>query len=317
MSQAQPKTLDTSVRATHVDAIRGFNRFYTGQIGLLREGLLDSPFSLTEVRVLYELAHRESPAATELATDLGLDAGYLSRILRRFEKRGFVTRKPSKIDGRRNHLLMTRAGRKAFNPLEDAADQEAAAMLDRLSTPQQRRLVDAMRTIETLIGARTDTGAPYTLRLHRPGDIGWIVHLHGVLYAREYGWGELFEALVAEIAAKFVQNFDAKRERCWVAEKDGSVVGSVFLVKQSDEVAKLRLLIVDPAARGLGIGQRLVTECVSFARESGYRTITLWTQDVLTAALHIYRKAGFRQVREEPHCAFGIPMVGQVWELTL
>jgi DNA-binding MarR family transcriptional regulator/N-acetylglutamate synthase-like GNAT family acetyltransferase len=305
-------------RLSHgVDAIRSFNRFYTGQIGLLREGMLDSPFSLTEVRVLYELAHRDSPAASELARDLGLDAGYLSRILRRFEKRGFVSKKPSKSDGRRSHLLMTKAGRKAFAPLDRGASQEAAAMLGHLSTAEQSRLVGAMRTIETLIGARAEPKTPYLLRPHQPGDMGWIIHLHGTLYAREYGWDERFEALVAEIAAKFIQNFDPKRERCWIAERDGAVVGSVFLVKQSEEVAKLRLLIVEPAARGLGIGNRLVAECVRFAREVGYRTITLWTQDVLEAAQHIYDKAGFRLVREEPHCAFGIPMVGQIWELTL
>jgi len=301
----------------HVDAVRSFNRFYTRQIGLLREGMLDSPFSLTEGRVLYELAHRESPTAAELARDLGLDAGYLSRILRRFEKRGYVSKKLSRIDGRRSHLLMTRAGRKAFAPLDRGASQEAAAMLGRLSAAEQGRLVGAMGTIEELIGAREEAKTPYLLRPHQPGDMGWIIHLHGAIYAREYGWDERFEALVAEIAAKFIQNFDAKRERCWVAEKDGAIVGSVFLVKQSEEVAKLRLLIVDPAARGLGIGNRLVTECVRFARQAGYRTITLWTQDVLRAAQHIYEKSGFRMVREEPHCAFGIPMVGQIWELTV
>jgi len=279
--------------------------------------MLDSPFSLTEVRVLYELAHRESPTATELVRDLGLDAGYLSRILQRFGKRGFVSRKPSKTDGRRSHLLMTKAGRKAFGPLDRGASQQAAAMLGGLTTAELRRLVGAMRTIETLIGPRTEAQAPCLLRPHKPGDIGWIIHLHGALYAREYGWDERFEALVAEIAAKFIQNLDPKRERCWIAERDGAIVGSVFLVKQSEEVAKLRLLIVDPAARGLGIGDRLVTECISFARQAGYRTITLWTQDVLRAAQHIYEKSGFRLVREEAHCAFGIPMVGQIWELTL
>lgn len=301
----------------NVDRVRSFNRFYTGQIGLLREGMLDSPFSLTEARVLYELAHRESPTATELARDLGLDAGYLSRILQRFAKRGFVSKKLSKSDGRRSHLLMTKTGRKAFAPLDRGSSQQAAAMLGRLSTTEQGRLVEAMRTIEMLIGPRAEAPDPYLLRPQRPGDMGFIIHLHGTLYAREYGWDERFEALVAEIAAKFIQNFDPKRERCWIAEKDGAIVGSVFLVKQSEEVAKLRLLIVEPAARGLGIGNRLVTECVGFARQAGYQVITLWTQDVLRAAQHIYEKCGFRLVREEPHCAFGIPMVGQIWELTL
>jgi DNA-binding MarR family transcriptional regulator/N-acetylglutamate synthase-like GNAT family acetyltransferase len=303
--------------APYVDAVRAFNRFYTGQIGLLREGMLDSPFSLTEGRVLYELAHRKSPMATELARDLDLDAGYLSRILQRFEKRGFVSRKPSKSDRRRSHLMMTRAGRKAFAPLDKGSNREAAAMLGRLPTMEQDRLVRAMRTIEALTGSRSEMETPYLLRPHRPGDMGWIIGLHGSLYARDYGWGERFEALVAEIAARFIQNFDPKRERCWIAEKDGAVVGSVFLVNQSDEVAKLRLLVVEPSARGLGIGNRLVAECIAFAREAGYRSITLWTQDVLEAARHIYQKAGFRLVREEPHCAFGIPMVGQIWELPL
>jgi DNA-binding MarR family transcriptional regulator/N-acetylglutamate synthase-like GNAT family acetyltransferase len=301
----------------NVDAVRSFNRFYTGQIGVLRERMPDSPFSLTEARVFFELAHRKNPTATELAGELRLDAGYLSRILRKFEKRGFVSRKASTTDGRRSHLLLTRTGRKAFVPLDGGASREAGAMLARLSTAEQRRLVKAMCTIETLIGQRTEAPASYLLRPHRPGDMGFIIHLHGALYAREYGWDERFEALVAEIAAKFIQSFDAKRERCWIAEKDGAIVGSVFLVKQSEGVAKLRLLIVDPAARGLGIGNRLVTECVNFARQAGYKTITLWTQQELRAAQHIYEKIGFRLVREEPHCQFGIPMVGQIWELTL
>ena len=301
----------------NVDRVRSFNRFYTGQIGVLRERMPDSPFSLTEARVFFELAHRKNPTATELAAELRLDAGYLSRILRKFEKHGFVSRKASTTDGRRSHLLLTRTGRKAFVPLNQGANREVGAMLARLSTAEQGRLVEAMRTIETLIGPRNDVPDPYLLRPHRPGDMGFIIHLHGTLYAREYGWDERFEALVAEIVAKFIQNFDAKRERCWIAEKDGAIVGSVFLVKQSEEVAKLRLLIVDPAARGLGIGNRLVAECVRFAREVGYKIITLWTQDVLRAAQHIYEKSGFRLVREEPHCAFGIPMVGQIWELTL
>jgi DNA-binding MarR family transcriptional regulator/GNAT superfamily N-acetyltransferase len=303
--------------STGVDAVRRFNRFYTGQIGLLSEGLLDSDFSLTEVRVLYELAKRRSLTATELAKDLGLDAGYLSRILRRFEKLAYVSRKPSKTDGRSSHLSLTRTGRSAFAPLDRMASRQAEDMLDKLSTADRTRVVEAMHTIEALTGPKPEAKTPYLVRPHKPGDMGWIVYLHGALYYREYGWDERFEALVAEIAAKFIQHFDPKRERCWIAEKDGAVVGSVFLVKQSDEVAKLRLLLVDPAARGLGIGQRLVAECIDFARQAGYRMITLWTQDVLRAAQHIYMKAGFQLAREESHCAFGIPMMGQIWELTL
>ena len=302
---------------SQVAAVRSFNRFYTRQIGLLPEGHLDSPFSLTEVRVLYELAHRPQPTASELARDLGLDAGYLSRILRKFQKRGFLARKPSASDGRQSHLSLTAGGRKAFGPLEQSASKEVAAMLRKLTTADRGRLVAAMRTIEGLLGARSEAAAAYLLRPHQPGDMGAVVHLHGALYAREYGWDERFEALVAEIVAHFIQNFDPKRERCWIAEKDGAVIGSVFLVKQSDEIAKLRLLIVDPAARGLGIGKRLVAECVRFARQAGYRTITLWTQAILKAAQHIYREAGFRLVREEVHARFGIEMTGQTWELTL
>lgn len=300
-----------------VAAVRSFSRFYTRRIGLLGEGHLHSPFSLTEVRVLYELAHRQGLTASELSRDLGLDAGYLSRILLKFRKRGFLERKRSASDGRQSHLLLTGKGRRAFAPLDRDASQEVAKVLSALSGKEQGRLVDAMRTIEQLLDTRPESKAPYLLRPHQPGDMGWVIHRHGVLYAREYGYDERFEALVAEIAAKFIQNFDAKRERCWIAEKDGEIAGSVFLVKQSKAVAKLRLLLVEPAARGLGIGKRLVEECIRFARQAGYRTITLWTQEELRAAQHIYERAGFRMVREQPHREFGIPMVGQIWEMEL
>jgi DNA-binding MarR family transcriptional regulator/N-acetylglutamate synthase-like GNAT family acetyltransferase len=300
-----------------VAAIRSFNRFYTRRIGVLGEVHLNSGFSLTEGRVLYELAHRDGATATELARDLGLDTGYLSRILLKFRKRGYVAAKPSQADQRRSHLALTSKGRNAFAPLERGASNAVADILSPLSHHQQERLVAAMRTIEQLLGAPRESPTPYLLRPHQSGDIGWVVHRHGVLYAKEHGYGELFEALVAEIAAKFIQNFDARRERCWIAEKDGEIVGSVFLVKQSAKVAKLRLLLVEPAARGLGIGKRLVDECIRFARQAGYRTITLWTQDTLHAAQHIYETAGFRLVREEPHQHFGIPMVGQIWEMAL
>jgi DNA-binding MarR family transcriptional regulator/GNAT superfamily N-acetyltransferase len=300
-----------------VAAVRSFSRFYTRRIGLLGEGHLHSPFSLTEVRVLYELAHRQGLTASELSRDLGLDAGYLSRILLKFRKRGFLERKRSASDGRQSHLLLTGKGRRAFAPLDRDASQEVAKVLSALSGKEQGRLVDAMRTIEQLLDTRPESKAPYLLRPHQPGDMGWVIHRHGVLYAREYGYDERFEALVAEIAAKFIQNFDAKRERCWIAEKDGEIAGSVFLVKQSKAVAKLRLLLVEPAARGLGIGKRLVEECIRFARQAGYRTITLWTQEELHAAQHIYERAGFRMVREQPHREFGIPMVGQIWEMEL
>jgi DNA-binding MarR family transcriptional regulator/GNAT superfamily N-acetyltransferase len=300
-----------------VDAVRRFNRFYTKQIGVLHEGLLGSPFSLTEVRVLYELAHREKPTATELGKELGLDPGYLSRILRGFKKRGLVDKTPSEADGRQSLLSLTARGRKTFAPLNARSSNEVAAMLSKLSMVEQSRLIEAMHTIEGLLGARPEQKAPFLLRPHQPGDMGWVVHRHGVLYAQEYGWDEQFEALVAEIVAKFIKEFDPKRERCWIAERDDEIVGSVFLVKQSAKVAKLRLLLVEPKARGLGIGGRLVDECIRFARRVGYRTITLWANDVLHAARHIYEKAGFRLVREEPHHSFGHDLVGETWELEL
>lgn len=300
-----------------IEAVRRFNRFYTKRIGVLHEGLLRSPFSLTEARVLYELAHREKPTATELGKDLGLDAGYLSRILRGFKKRGLIDGMPSQADARQILLSLTAKGRKAFAMLNARSRHEIGAMLGSLSTAEQNRLVEAMQAIERLLGASPEPKAPYLLRPQQPGDLGWIVHRHGVLYAQEYGWDERLEALVAGIVATFVERYDPKRKRCWIAEKDGEIVGSVLLVKQSKAVAKLRLLLVEPKARGLGIGARLVGECVRFARRTGYRKITLWTHSVLHAARHIYEKAGFRLVHEEPHRSFGHDLVGQTWELKL
>jgi DNA-binding MarR family transcriptional regulator/GNAT superfamily N-acetyltransferase len=302
---------------SRVNAVRGFNRFYTRQIGLLHKGYLKSPFSLTEVRVLYELAHRGRPSASEIGKELGLDAGYLSRMLLKFQRRGLVARKIAKSDGRRSHLSLTKSGQNAFTKLDRGAHNEIAALLEGLSAAEQKSLIGAMETIMRLLGGSKDEKTPYLLRPHQPGDMGWVIHRHGALYAQECGWDERFEALVAEIAARFVQNFDGKRERCWIAERDGAIVGSVFLVRQSDEIAKLRLLLVEPSARGLGIGGRLVDECIRFARQSGYKTITLWTQQNLLAAQRIYRKAGFRLVREERHSSFGYHLVGQTWELTL
>ena len=300
-----------------VHTVRRFNRFYTKQIGVLQEGLLQSPFSLTEVRVLYELAHRDKLTASELGKELGLDTGYLSRILRRFAKQGLVAKNPSELDGRQYHLSLTEQGRAAFAPLNQRSHDEVAAMLRGLSPADQIRLVKAMGTVEALLGGRRDSSEPYLLRPHQPGDMGWVIHRQAVLYAQEYGWDESFEALVAEIAATFIRDFDPKRERCWIAERDGEIVGSVFLVKQSDEVAKLRLLYVEPQARGLGIGRRLVSECIRFARQKGYRRITLWTNDVLHAARRIYQDAGFRLVQEERHRSFGHDLVGQNWDLDL
>ncbi len=288
-----------------VDAVRRFNRFYTRQIGLLGKGYLDSPFTLAEVRVLYELAHRRAPTATEMAQALGLDAGYLSRMLLSFRRRGFLARKTSTKDARQSHLSLTRTGQAAFAGLEAKSEAGVSKLLEHFSPGEQKRLTGAMATIEGLLGERAEPKTPYLLRTHQPGDMGWVIHRHGVLYADEYGWDERFEALVAEIAAEFIQKFDAKRERCWIAERDGAIVGSVFLVRKTDRVAKLRLLLVEPSARGLGIGGRLVDECVRFARQAGYRTITLWTQSILDAARHIYRKAGFHVVKRERHDSFG------------
>jgi DNA-binding MarR family transcriptional regulator/GNAT superfamily N-acetyltransferase len=300
-----------------IEAVRGFNRFYTRKIGILQEGHLDSPFSLTEVRVLYELAHRESPSAAELAQDLGLDPGYLSRMLSRFEQRGLIERKPSELDGRRSLLSLTGQGRATFAPLDARAREGIELLLGEVALEARGRLIEAMRLIEKILGAPSAGGPSYLLRSHQPGDMGWVVHRHGVLYAREYGWDERFEALVARIVADFIQHEDPKRERCWIAEKDGEILGSVFLVKQSKTVAKLRLLLVEPGARGLGLGSRLVQECESFARQAGYRKIVLWTNNVLKDARRIYEKAGYRLIREEPHQDFGEGLIGETWELTL
>jgi DNA-binding MarR family transcriptional regulator/GNAT superfamily N-acetyltransferase len=298
-------------------AVRRFNRFYTKQIGLLGAGYLESPFSLTEVRVLYELAHRDQPTASDLGRDLGLDPGYLSRILRGFEKRGLVARTRSKADGRQSLLALTRRGQEAFAPLHARSHEQIAAMLKALSAADQKRLTEAMTAIEELLGGRRAPGAAYVLRPPAPGDMGWVVHRHGALYAREYGFDEEFEALVADVVARFVQRFDPRAERCWMAEKDGQVVGSVFLVRKSSAVAKLRLLLVEPEARGLGIGARLVDECIRFARQVGYRKITLWTQSILVAARRIYEAAGFRLVHKGRHKSFGQDLVEETWELVL
>lgn len=300
-----------------IDAVRQFNRFYTQKIGVLHEGLLDSPFSLTEVRVLYELAHREQPVASELVKDLGLDPGYLSRILTSFKAKGLIDSKTSQEDGRQNILWLTEQGKAAFGPLNERARDEIGIMLGPLSEGDRIRLVEAMECIRELLSLRPEIKTPYLLRPHQPGDMGWVVHRHGVLYAQEYGWDETFEALVASIVATFIQNFDQKQERCWMAEVDGETIGSVFLVKESETVAKLRLLLVEPKARGLGIGKRMVNECIRFARQAGYRKMVLWTNDVLIAARHLYEQAGFKLVHKEPHHSFGQDLIGETWELEL
>jgi DNA-binding MarR family transcriptional regulator/GNAT superfamily N-acetyltransferase len=297
--------------------VRRFNRCYTQKIGVLGERLLDSPFSLTEARILYELAHRERPTASELCRELDLDPGYLSRILGGFRRRGLVVRAASDTDRRQIHLSLSDAGRAAFAPLDNRSRDEIAALLAGLPEPGQRRLVVAMAEIERLLGPPSAPREPYLLRPPVPGDIGWVISRHGALYAQEYGFDWRFEALVAEIAARFVAEFEPRHECCWIAERNGEPVGSVLLVRDSEQVAKLRLLLVEPAARGLGIGARLVAEAIRFARHSGYRKIMLWTQSTLVAARHIYETAGFRLVASEPHHSFGHDLVGEHWELAL
>jgi DNA-binding MarR family transcriptional regulator/GNAT superfamily N-acetyltransferase len=305
---------DRSVR--RIDAVRAFNRFYTRRIGVLEEGYLESPFSLVQARVLYELAHRARPTATEIASDLELDTGYLSRILRGFERSGLVIKSPSASDGRQKLLSLTTRGREAFALLDSRSRAGTEAMLTRLSDTQQGRLVGAMSAITRLLDDE-NSAVPYLLRSHEPGDMGWVVQRHGVLYAAEYGWDATFEALVAEIVAGFIRHFDPERERCWIIERDGENVGSVFLMvhRERQGVGQLRLLLVEPSARGLGLGRRLVDECTRFARQVGYHTVTLWTNDVLVSARRIYEAAGFQLVQEERHQSFGQDLVGQTWEI--
>ena len=300
-----------------IDCMRAFNRFYTRQIGLLEEVLLKSPFSLTEARVRFDLAQRNGQTAAELGRELGLDAGYLSRMLKKFEERGLVLREAQADDARQSAIALTEAGRSAFAELDSASNKEIGALLERLPPERRQTLVTAMATIMRVLGGGGEPKVPYILRPLQTGDLGWITRRQGMLYAQEYGWDETYEALVAEILAAFVKSYDPKTERSWVAERDGEVVGSVFVVHQSDEVAKLRLLYVEPSARGLGIGKRLTDECIAFARSRGYKTLTLWTNDILIAARRIYQAAGFKLVKEERHTSFGKDLVGQTWELTL
>lgn len=300
-----------------VSAVRRFNRFYTKHVGALDEGLLQSALPLPEARLVYELAQREAPTATYLARELGMDPGYLSRLLKSLETRGLLSRSASDVDARQQHLTLTAKGQAQFRTLDARSRDQVNAMLDALDPDGRKRLLAAMTTIERLLGPAEDPTEPYVIRPHQPGDIGWVIHRHGVLYTREYGWDDTFEAFVAEIGAEFLRKFDAKRDRCWIAERDGEVVGSVFLVKQSARVAKLRMLYVEPSARGLGIGKRLVRECLRFARQVGYRKVTLWTNDILVAARRIYEAEGFVKVAEERHHSFGKDLVGENWELAL
>lgn len=300
-----------------VNVIRAFNRFYTRKIGVL-DGMASRPFSLAEARVLFELANRRQPTATDIRKELGLDAGYMSRMLRDFERRKFVTRERSKTDERQRFLSLTSKGQSAFAPLDARSNRDVAAMLEDLSPTERKRLVDSVQTVRRLlVGDIAEEKTSYLLRLHQPGDMGWIVHRQAILYAEEYGWDGTYEALAAEIVAQFIKNYDPKRERAWVAEKDGERVGAVFVAKGSDQIVKLRLLHVEPQARGLGIGKRLVEECIRFARQAGYQKMTLWTQSILHAARHIYKKAGFQVVHEEKHHTFGKDLTAETWELNL
>ena len=304
--------------AAHIQAVRGFNRFYTQRIGVL-DPYLGSELSLTEVRVLYELAHRDQPTASELGRDLALDAGYLSRILRRFESKGWLARVPSIADARQSLLALTEAGRQAFAPLQQQSCDEAAALLAALGAGEQQKLVNAMGTVQRLMAPAIEPAPTRTIVLRdpQPGDMGWVVQQHGEIYAREYGWNSEFEALVADIVSKYLKNFQPDAEKCWIAELDGERVGAVFVVRKSASVAQLRMLILTPAARGLGLGGRLADECIAFARSKGYKKMQLWTNSCLDAARAIYAKRGFRLIKSEPYHGFGHDLVGETWELRL
>ncbi|MDB4893498.1 MAG: GCN5-related N-acetyltransferase [Gemmatimonadetes bacterium] len=306
-----------------VDAVRRFSRFYTRIVGALDQGYLDSAYSLAEVRLLFELSNRDAPTAAVLMRDLDLDAGYMSRLVQRLVRRRLVKRTRSATDGRESHLTLTATGRAAFAELDARARADVAQLLAPLSADDQHTLVDAMARVRTLLGDEPDrvrVPAPMVVfRAPNPGDLGWIVQRHGELYAREYGWDNRFEGIVARIMADFVEHFDPQRERAWIAERDGVNAGCIMLVRhpERESVAKLRVLLVEPAARGLGIGNRLVDECIRFARSAGYHTITLWTYEVLASARKIYIGAGFKLVAEEKQHSFGRAMTSQTWELTL
>lgn len=306
-----------AVLDSQIAAVRGFSRFYTSKLGIIEPKLLDSPWTLQEARIIYEIAQRPGCTATDLARTLGLDAGFLSRTLQALQRRQIVARKASKADRRASEIALTAKGRAAFAALDSCSRREVASLLGKLDQAERAAVVDAMTVIEHAFEPPAQKRVPFLLRSHRPGDIGWVVSRHGAVYAQEYGWDTSFEALVAEITAQFIKGFDASREHCWIAEIEGQPVGSIFLVKGSDEIAKLRLLLVDKKARGLGVGRALTEQCIRFARDAGYASITLWTQSILIAARGIYQRAGFRRVAEEKHHSFGVDLVGETWELKL
>jgi len=300
-----------------IAAVRAFNRFYTRKLGVLDQHLMKSPYSLSEARVLYELGHREDLSAKEIGIELGLDAGYLSRMVQSFDEDGLITRKPLASDRRQYQLALTAKGRQAQAKLERSSQDEVGAMLSALSATDGRRLTEAMATIENLLEPPERARPSFLLRSHRVGDMGWVISRQSIAYADEYGWDNGYEALVAEICAQFIKNYDAPREHCWIAEADGKPLGSVFLVKASDDLAKLRMSLVEKEARGLGIGRALVEQCIRSAREKGYKRMTLWTQSVLVAARNIYRDTGFTLVATEPHHSFGQDLIGETWERDL
>ncbi|HZA40080.1 MAG TPA: helix-turn-helix domain-containing GNAT family N-acetyltransferase [Actinomycetota bacterium] len=299
-----------------IGSVRAFNRFYTNVIGALRGGLLDTPYSLTEARVLFELGHADATEVAELRRALDIDRGHLSRMLSRFDGDGLVVRERSTEDGRRQVIRLSDAGRATMAMLGTRADDEVRNLLAPLSDRDQGTLIGAMGTIRSIL-ERTRSEPSYVIRPLGPGDLGWVVHRHGVLYATEYGWDETFEGLVAQIVADYARDRDERRESAWIAEVHGEPAGCVFCTKREEHVAQLRLLLVEPETRGMGLGARLVDECIRFARRAGYRQIMLWTNDVLTAARRIYEKAGFQLVEEGPHKSFGKDLVEQTWALTL
>jgi DNA-binding MarR family transcriptional regulator/GNAT superfamily N-acetyltransferase len=302
---------------SQIAAIRGFSRFYTRKLGIIEPKLLHSAFTLQEARILYEIAHRPACTATDLSRSLGLDPGFLSRSLQVLQRRQIVTKRPSKDDGRINELSLTAKGRTAQAELERRSREEVGGLLAPLDDHQRASVVQAMATIERALERPTERPAAFLLRSHRPGDIGWVISSQAEAYAREYGWDISYEALVAEICAQFIKTYDASREHCWIAEADGERVGSIFLVKGSDDVAKLRLLLVEKKARGLGVGRALVEQCIRSARDKGYGKMTLWTQSILLAARGIYQNAGFKLVASKPHHSFGVDLVGETWEMKL
>jgi DNA-binding MarR family transcriptional regulator/GNAT superfamily N-acetyltransferase len=302
---------------SQVAAVRRFSRFYTRKLGIIEPKLLDSRWTLQEARIIYEITERQTCTATDLVRALGLDAGYLSRTLQALQRRQIVTRKPSKADRRVTEIMLTAKGRAVFAELDGRSRRDVAGLLGKLEPADRAAVVAAMGTIERALEPSARQPAGLLLRSHRPGDIGWIISRHGALYAQEYGWDISFEALAAEIAAHFIRSYDPLREQCWIAEIGGEPVGSVFLVKACDDVAKLRLLLVERKARGLGVGRALTEQCIRFARQAGYSSITLWTQSILVAARGIYQRAGFQRIQEEKHHSFGVDLVGETWELKL